>query len=204
MLLFTLEMGRYEPRLFDEVMDWLVVNGRWVDMQRLRGILRGKEETTKNLLGAAAAFLMTSKDERKWKNLARSCKSHVSDAASNVESLFCGKDGKPHPLLRKPDPSFLAYGFNRPQLEVRRMTREVPITSHHTVRFLLRALFGLGSRAECLVYLLTHDGGHPSEVAKAIGLSVRGTQDALIELSKSGLILTRVKGKRRIGWKEET
>jgi hypothetical protein len=48
------------------------------------------------------------------------------------------------------------------------------------------------------VYLLTHDGGHPSEVAKAIGLSVRGTQDALIELSRSGLVLTRVKGKRRI------
>ncbi len=78
------------------------------------------------------------------------------------------------------------------------MTRQVPVTSHNTLRFLLRALFGLGSRAECLVYLLTHDGSHPSEVAKAIGLSVRGTQDALIELSRSGLILTRVKGKRKI------
>jgi hypothetical protein len=78
------------------------------------------------------------------------------------------------------------------------MTRQVPITSHSTVRFLLRALLGIGSRAECLVYLLTHDGGHPSELAKAIGLSVRGTQDALIELSRSGLVLTRVKGKRKI------
>ena len=56
----------------------------------------------------------------------------------------------------------------------------------------------MGSRAECLVYLLTHDGGHPSEVAKAIGLSVRGTQDALIDLSRSGLVLTRVTGKRKI------
>ncbi|MBW1859202.1 MAG: hypothetical protein JRI70_03780 [Deltaproteobacteria bacterium] len=198
MLLFTLEMGRYEPRLFDEVMDWLVVNGRWMDMQRLRGILRGKEETTRNLLGAAATFLMTSKDERKWKNLARSCKSHVSDAAGNVEALFFGKDGKPHPLSKKPDAIFLTYGYNRPQLEVRRMTREVPVTSQSTVRFLLRALFGIGSRSECLAYLLTHEGGHPSEVAKGIGISIRGAQDALIELSKSGLILTRVKGRRKI------
>ena len=78
------------------------------------------------------------------------------------------------------------------------MTREVPITSHATLRFLLRALFGLGSRAECLAYLLTHDGGHPSEVARAIGISVRGTQDALIELARSNLILTRIKGKRKI------
>jgi len=52
MLLFTLEMGRYEPRLFDEVMDWLVVNGKWIDMQRLRGILREKGESTRNLVGA--------------------------------------------------------------------------------------------------------------------------------------------------------
>jgi predicted DNA-binding transcriptional regulator len=78
------------------------------------------------------------------------------------------------------------------------MTRKVPITSCNTLRFLLRALFGLGSKAECLVYLLTHDAGQPPEVARAIGLSVRGTQDALIELSRSGLILTRVKGKRKI------
>ena len=43
MLLFTLEMGRYEPRLFDEVLDWLVINGRWIDLQRLRGILHERQ-----------------------------------------------------------------------------------------------------------------------------------------------------------------
>ena len=51
-LLFTLEMARYEPRLFDEVMDWLVVNGEWIDLQRLRGIIRRQDETTIRLIGA--------------------------------------------------------------------------------------------------------------------------------------------------------
>lgn len=32
----------------------------------------------------------------------------------------------------------------------------------------------------------------------AIGISVRGAQDALIDLSRSGLVLTRTKGKRKI------
>ena len=198
MLLFTLEMGRYEPRLFDEVMDWLVANGKWIDMQRLRGILRKKDEITRNLMGAVSAFLMKEGDERKWKNLNRLCRSQISERSNNSIPLFYDKDGRPHPIVTKPDPNFLTYGLNRPKLEVRRMTREIPITSKDTLRFLLRGLFGLGSRAECLVYLLTHDGGHPSEVSKNIGLSVRGTQDALIELSGSGLILTRVKGKRKI------
>ena len=198
MLLLTLEMSRYEPRLFDEVMDWLIINGRWIDMQRLRGIIRGKDGMTRNLIGAVAAFLMKEGDERKWKNLNRFCQSHISASSNIVEPLFYEKKGKPHPISKTPDKSFLTYGFNRPQLKARRMTRTVPITSHNTLRFLLRALFGLGSRTECLTYLLTHDGGHPSEVANAIGLSVRGTQDALIELSRSGLVLTRVKGKRKI------
>ena len=198
MLLFTLEMGRYEPRIFDEVMDWLVVNGSWIDIQRLRGILREKDETTKNLTGAMAAFLMKEADERKWKNMSRSCRSQEFDSSGSGQPLFCEKDGKPYPISDKPDPDFLSYGFIRPQMTVRRMTRQVPITSHNTLRFLLRAFFGLGSRAECLVYLLTHDGGHPSEVARAIGISVRATQDALIELSRSGLVLTRILGKRKI------
>lgn len=198
MLLFTLQMGRFDPRLFDEVMDWLVVNGKWIDMQRLRGILREKDENAKNLMGAVAAFLMREGDERKWKNLAQFCRSQLSENSGNGQPLFYEKDGKPHPISNSPDPNFLSYGFNRPPLTVRRMTRQVPITSHNTLRFLLRALFGVGSRAECLVYLLTHDGGHPSEVSNAIGISVRATQDALIELSRSGLVLTRILGKRKI------
>jgi len=198
MLLFALQIGRFDPRLFDEVMDWLVVNGKWIDMQRLRGILREKDENTKNLMGAVAAFLVREGDERKWKNLSQSCRSQLSENSGNGQPLFYEKDGKPHPITNSPDPNFLSYGFNRPLLKVRRMTRQVPITSHNTLRFLLRALFGVGSRAECLVYLLTHDGGHPSEVSKAIGISVRATQDALIEVSRSGLVLTRILGKRKI------
>ena len=198
MFLFTLEMGRYEPRLFDEVMDWLVVNGKWVDIQRLRGILRGKNQAVMNLMGAASSFLVKTGDERKWKNLNKHCRSQAQKSQNNIESLFYGKNWKAHPLSKNPDPDFLFFGFDRPQLETRQMTRKVPITSHNTLRFLMRAFMGLGSRSECLVFLLTHDGSHPSEVAGAIGLSVRGTQDALIELSKSGLVLTRVKGKRKI------
>lgn len=198
MLLFTLEMGRYEPRLFDEVLDWLVVNGTWIDLQRLRGILRGKDDTIIKLTGAVAKFLVQESDERKWRNIANSCKLKMQESPDSPESLFFSKDGKRYPPSPEPDSFFMSCGFNRPEVKIRRLTREVPITSQSTIRFLLRALFGVGSRAECLTYLLTNEGGHPSEVARAIGLSVRGTQDTLIDLSRSGLVLTRTRGKRKI------
>lgn len=197
LLLFTLEMGRYEPRLFDEVMDWLVVNGYWIDLQRLRGILRKQEAAKCMLMGAVAAWLAVNSDDRKWMNLANLYKPSTAAETGHATPLFYQKDGQPYPTIGNPDTAFMAYGFYRPMLTLRKLTRQVPITSHTTLRFLLRVLFGVSSRAECLTYLLTHDGGHPSEVAKSIGLSLRGTQDALIDLSRSGLVLTRIKGKRK-------
>jgi len=198
LVLFTLEMGRYEPRLFDEVLDWLVINGRWIDLQRLRGILHAKDETIIQLAGAVASFLMKESNERKWQNLAHFCKTGMQESSEHGESLFWGKDGRPYPPSPEPNLSFLSCGFNRPEIKIRKLTREVPVTSQSNIRFLLRALFGVGSRAECIAYLMTHEGGHPSEVAKAIGLSIRGAQDTLIDLSRSGLVLTRIKGKRKI------
>lgn len=198
MLIFSLEMGRFEPRLFDEVIDWLVINGKWIDLQRLRGILRGKKETTKRLLGAVAAVLNQKSNERKWQNLAQFIQSTPRESSQKIEPLFIKKDGAFYPTAERPDSMFLSFGFNRPPVTVRKMSRPVPVTSQTTLRFLLRAFFGVGSRAECLAYLLTHDGGYPSEVAKAIGLSVRGAQDTLIDLARSGLVLSRIKGRRKI------
>ena len=39
LLLFTCTLGRHEPRLFDEVLDWLQENGRFINILRLKRIL---------------------------------------------------------------------------------------------------------------------------------------------------------------------
>lgn len=196
-LVFSLEMARYDPRVFDEILDWLVVNGRWVDISRLRGILKGTDDVTRRLLSAVADFVSREAPtyKRKWEAIA---KLHKRSEHTPQEILFQTKEGKPHPKPKREFPLFRTYGFLRETPVLRRMTRPVFVSKAGNLRFLLRALFGLGSRAECVAYLLTHEAGHPSEVAREIGLSTRGAQDTLIELAQSGLVLTRVKGKRKI------
>jgi hypothetical protein len=39
LLLLTCTMGRHEPRLFDEALDWLQENGRFINVMRLKRIL---------------------------------------------------------------------------------------------------------------------------------------------------------------------
>jgi hypothetical protein len=197
LLAHSLSFARYEPRLFDEMLEWLVLNGRWIDLQRLRGIAKRQPEPHARLLGAVAEFLShTAKgDRRKWMRLAQEMR---PTGASPEEALFFMKEGEPYPLPKAMADEFRAHGFIRSPFFPRGSARSVPVGSACTIRFLLRALFGVGSRAECILYLLTHESGHPSEVARSLGISIRGVQDALIELSQSGLILTRIKGKRKI------
>ena len=40
LLLFTASLGRYDQRLFDEVLEWLHINGRFINIQRLKNIMR--------------------------------------------------------------------------------------------------------------------------------------------------------------------
>jgi len=197
LLIFTLDIARYEPRLFDEVMDWLVTNGHWIDTQRLRGILRKSSEETCRLMGAVSGFLITQGQERKWKNLANLCFKNIPEEG---EPLFPIRYQKHVAVIIgvPVDDLFSKYGFFRAPLTPSKKSRELTPTTESNIRFMLRGLFGIGSRAECILYLLTHEAGHPSEVAKAIGISFRGAQDMLIELSKSGLVMTRIKGKRKI------
>lgn len=195
LLIFSLQMARYEPRLFDEILDWLVINGKWVDIHRLRGITKAKDEKTQRLMSAVAHYLSheAKSYQRKWRVLG-TLKKHDSDVPS--EMLFQTKQGKPYPKPREESTVFRDYGFLRESFSLRKMSKSVSVVAKCNIRFLLRAFFGIGSRSECVLYLLTHEAGHPAEVANAIGISVRGAQDALIELSESGLVFTRIKGKR--------
>jgi hypothetical protein len=197
LLIFSLEMARYEPRLFDEILDWLVVNGKWIDIQRLRGIVKNKDKKTKRLMSTVAFYISKEAKtyQRKWRTLGLL---NRRDSSTQDEILFKTKEESPYPEPDKGFAIFHDYGFLRGDFSLRKMSKPVSVAGGSNIRFLLRGLLGIGSRSECILYLLTHEAGHPSEVADAIGISVRGTQDALIELSESGLVLTRIKGKRKI------
>ncbi|RKX69772.1 hypothetical protein DRP43_04055 [candidate division TA06 bacterium] len=211
LLIFSLQITRYEPRLFDEILDWLVINGKWIDIHRLRGILRRKDENTQRLISAIAYYLSKEAKsyQRKWSVLGTLRK---LDSDVQSEMLFQTKQGKPYPKSAvdskesrvkgvesresRGSAIFRDYGFLRKSFSLRKMSKPVSVIARTNIRFLLRALFGIGSRSECILYLLTNEAGHPAEVANAIGISVRGAQDTLIELANSGMVFTRVKGKR--------
>jgi hypothetical protein len=216
LLIFSLDLTRYDPRLFDEILDWMVTNAKWLDNQRLRRIIRKKNDETKRLLSTVAEIVsMEAKTyKRKWHSIGILNKPH---GEIKQRSLFYTKEGRIFPEAKvrsresrmkesmksetKAVDIFKEYGFRRGPFVFRKLSKEVPVNAYCNIRFLLRSLFGIGSRSECILFLLTHEGGHPKEIAQAIGVSVKAAQDMLIELAESNLILTVPKGRRKIEYR---
>ena len=202
LLIFSLQIGRYEPRLFDEILAWLVTNGDCLDTARLRRLLSKQDGDDLRVVGGALRYAETRGQARKWKNLAEFCHSRKPPMGGILEPLFKERSGNFHPRAEgdKIDPCFLAFDINRPRIRIQKPAKEVPVNARANLRFLLRSLFGVGAKSEVILYLMTHEGGHPREIAEAVGLFWLSVHQTLLDLSRSGLVLTRSKGKKVEYW----
>ncbi len=195
LLLFTCTVGRYEPRLFDETLDWLDVNGRFINIQRLKTIIKKEAFSGGDVLAAIADVMSRRAAMRKWKKL-----SLAKSENKAPEELFYKKDGKPIPSFGVPDPDFERYGFRRGKLNFRGYSKPARTSQPAALIYKLRTLFGINARCEIMLYLLTHESGHPSRIARETYYYQKTIQDTLVDMSLSGLIHVRSHGREKHYW----
>lgn len=180
-LVFTLQVARCDPRLFDEVLDWFATNSSQISVQRLRNMCIKEDEP---LCEAAIDWVARNGDRPKKLPAPRATR-------SLAEPLFYGR--------RTPtrlDESFEAFGFSRPPAKRTQKSRPPDPRRPINFAFLLRNVFGVGSRAEIMRFLLTASGHAPSgrpqfttlAIADAAGFAKRNVQDALTALVEAGAI----------------
>ena len=183
LVLFTLEVARGDPRLFDEVLDWLLTNARLIGEQRLWNLCDDEED--RDLVGAALAWMA------RWQRRVRL----PARAMRRAEGLRRA-EGQPRPLFRTvtqvphPDPAFLSVGLLKPDTQPSHKSRAPDPRLPIGLAFRMRLLFGVGSRAEVLRYLLTTPAPDVSAqvVAAAAGYAKRNVADALSALTASGVV----------------
>jgi len=195
LLIFTCTIGRYDPRLFDEVLDWLDTNGRFINIQRLKTIVSLNLFTGDKIISAMAALMAERSKFIKWNKLAQN---RMNPDTS--ESLFIQKDMKPMPAFRSPDDIFLHYGYVRGKIVFRHHTRPVHTLHNTALIFRLRALLGVNARSEVFAYLLTHESGHPRRIAQETFYAQKTIQDLLVDSVHSGLVFVRPAGKEKHYW----
>lgn len=178
LVLFTLEIGRDEPRLFDEVLDWLVVNERVVSVQRLRNL--AADDADRALVDAALAWVAR-----------RRPRTRLAAKAANRGP------GRSEPLFRtiraptrRLDQAFLAHGFLKPSVEPSGNSQPPDPALSANFAFLLRHLLGIGARAEAVRVLLGIDAPNATAqaVAASAGYAKRNVHEALASLHAAGVL----------------
>ncbi len=182
LLLLTFEVGRGEPRLFDEVLDWMLVNERLLSVQRLRNLTADDED--RRLVEAALGWL--------GQNLRR--------ARLGARSGSPKTEGQPQPFFRgsllevaDPDPAFLAQGFLKPQTGPSGKSQAPDVGSPINFAFRLRLLLGVSVRAEVARVLLTTDAPwmNAQALAESTAYTKRNVQEAVSSLVATGLVESR-------------
>ncbi len=194
LVLFTCTIGRYEPRIFDSMMEWMSFNQRFINIQRLKTINRRGNFAGNQLLAAIAHLLMKPASRSKWEKLSK----EIFTNSVKSEQLFKLKDGSPHPRLGDFDDAFNKAGFIRQKFKQRKVAVQFKPDLSANLILKLRALFGLNSRCEIISYLLTHKEANPTEIAAVTGYSSKTIYNAISEMYMSGKLNKRVSGKESL------
>lgn len=182
LLLATTSLGRHEPRLFDEMLDWLSRYGFLINLQRLKNLQRTNRLGDERVLTCIADWLVTNTAQQSWKSLAKAAKSETP-----VQTLFLGSGT----TVRQPDPFFLEHGLERSSFQPRGMSRAPDPTLPPNLTLALRALIGVSARVEIILYLAGGEASHAAEIARLTGYAPRTLQALLQEMLISGHLLSQ-------------
>lgn len=191
LLLFTFEVGRSEPRLYDEVLEWLSRNERLVNIQRLRNLVSQDPAFDHTLAAAPAHWLCTLNKTSKWRDLAKAA------TARPAAPFFTADLKRARSLSGAEDPFYQTFGWSRPPIKLRGLSSHVPVDSVPALILRLRSLFGLNARAEVVAYLLARQSGHPTEMAKELAYSQPSLFQICKEMAGSALLFAQSHGREK-------
>ncbi len=194
LLLLTWACARQEARAFDEVLDWLVQNGRWINVVRLSTLVEGEQICPPTIAGAVAGFMAEHDKTPKWRKLAERCKPKSGVAP---EVLF-ERDAKPlAPMAGATDETFARYGWRRSPIQLRGQSQRLPVWRPASLILKCRAFFGVSIRADVFACLVGRGPATASSLARELGYSQRRVLDTLAEMQLAGQFQSRFDGNRK-------
>ena len=194
LLLATCVFGRYEIRLFDQMLDWLTSYHKIININRLKSVIKKFPEDVRSIMGAVSESTGRANKDKKWLNLGQTC---FKGTFSQTQPLFLS-EGAASWKEHNCDEIFAKYGWFRNPIERRKLTGKYQLDSPSVLRIKMRYLFGINTRAEIMVYLACHNtGSYPTNIAREIECSQKNVNDTLVEMASSGFFELNNDGYRK-------
>ena len=193
LLLFSSNFCRYDQRLYDLIIDWLNINGNFMNIQRLKAMQKKMHCRDDASLGV---MLNTANDDGKERRLKKLAESLRPQKQSDPVPLFINYSGTTETYSPRHDIKALQYGFIRNTYQPSGKVTRFPSNSAATFLLQLRGIFGLSARAEAILILLGKDSCKIQDIADLSGYSWKSIQDVMAELTASGIV-TSLEGRER-------
>ncbi len=185
-ILMTNTFGRWDARLFDEMLSWLALHGDLINVKRLQALSK-KFPNPEVLSGIAAK---TSPLHKPWARL----EAHHPSRSK----LFYLTPNMLSPIPDKLDPEFAHSGLLRAPVKDRKLTGEFSPREPSLIVLKLRSLCGMNAHAEVLSYYADGRKVHASKAARDLGFSQRGIQEILCQMARGGGMKTYHDGRRKL------
>jgi hypothetical protein len=193
LLAFSSDIARHDARVFDEILDWMKQNGHWINTQRLSKIISRDHIGDAAVIGAIAEWMKKNDNDIKWSGIAMR---KQPSAKQPPEPLFHSQQLSPIGKMDR-DRHFVQYGLIRPTVELRGMSQTVDMRQSPNAVFTFRALFGIGIRADVILYMMTIESGHARLIADYLGYNHMRVQEIMHDLTAIGMLNVHESGRSK-------
>ncbi|MEW6554828.1 MAG: hypothetical protein AB1384_11145 [Actinomycetota bacterium] len=185
LLVGTCAFGREDARIFDEAMDWTVINHGFLKPWRLRRISRAFGPDTQRTLGAFLDYVAGEVG----KDILPGVRKEASDSLDGVgtEELFQHEKGRYDRQGKEPDEVFLKWKLLRGTPRIRNHSQKPDLGNPANLMLRLRDYYGAGARADVMTYLLTNRGGSSNGIALSTSYQQRRVYGVLEDLVGAGV-----------------
>lgn len=197
-LVGTCSIGRADPRLFDEVLDWLIVNYGLIKAARVtRFAEEGTHETARAVAAIADYTSLVVGQEILQKFILQERNKTAHGYTGEARSFFIGSvfKSRPEETRRELDSKFLEWGFRRSEVETRGHSGKPDMNNPANVMLLMRAHYGKSARADVLTYLLTGRPESTYQIARMTGYNQSTVYRELQAMSEGGPVMKEGRGK---------
>lgn len=182
LLIFSCNIARYDPRLFDEIIDWLILNGKYINIQKLKIKQISYPGDVSDIISAIAKLVFSYTKDSRWKSIIFEKKSN-----QEIQPLFYFTNGKPIPVFKESDQIFLEYGLKRNKFKPTGNSNSIP-KNYSSLPLMLRTVFGCNLRADILSELIVQDNLTTKQLSNMTGLSWPAVKDIIDDFILNGQI----------------
>jgi hypothetical protein len=162
----TCAFGRYDARIFDEGLDWLILNHRLLKPWRLKRIARLLSPEVQRTLGAVLDFVRREEGRDLFPGVIEESRQALGMVGE--ESLFFNEARLFETASRTPDPVFAGWKLLRGEPRTRRHSEVPDTTNGANLMIRLRKYYGTGAKGDVVTYLLTAGAGSGRRIARRL------------------------------------